>query len=88
MKDDAPLDNVSPADEQSRQIQRTLDGPRCYTNPLARLMASAQGAILLDGTRTDAERLKLIRRKARRAKELRAALTVSRETYVYYNGNG
>ena len=36
-------------------------------------MASAQGAILLDGTRTDAERLKMIRRKARRAQELRAA---------------
>ena len=65
MKDDAPLDNVSPADEQSRQIQRTLDGPRCYTNPLARLMASAQGAILLDGTRTDAERLSKVRRGSR-----------------------
>lgn len=36
-------------------------------------MASAQGAILLDGTRSDAERLRKIRLKSRRARELREA---------------
>jgi len=35
-------------------------------------MASAQGAILLDGTRTDAERLRKVRLHARRSRELLA----------------
>ena len=66
---------MSAADEHSRHVQRTLDGPRCYTNPLARLMASAQGAILVDGTRTDAERLRKVRLQSRRLRELKGLLS-------------
>ena len=65
---------MSAADEHSRHVQRTLDGPTCYTNPLARLMASAQGAILLDGTKTDAERLRKVRLGSRRQRELKTFL--------------
>ena len=60
-------------DLRSRDTQRLLDGPRCPTNPLARLMASAQGAILVEGTRTDAARIRKIRLASRRKRELREA---------------
>lgn len=70
----APTDDGLDEDVRSLDDYYQLGAPKPPQNPLARLMASAQGAVLLTGSRTDAERLKYVRLKARRARELRHLL--------------
>lgn len=68
----APLtDDGLDQDLRTIRTAQALDGPRPPQNPLARLMASAQGAILVEGTRTDAERIRKIRLTARKNMGLR-----------------
>lgn len=70
---------MTPDDIRTLAAHHALGAPKPPTNPLARLMQSARGALILadlDFRQRDRnERLKRIRLKARRAKELREAFS-------------
>lgn len=70
-------DEITPDDLRARQIERDSAGPHCPTNILAALMASAKLSLVQEAiSRLEAqrnERLKHVRLKARRARELREA---------------